>query len=78
MNDEPRGTGWTALKVVGLIFALFGMVGFGLCGLLGVAVGDGDSTVLGLGILGLLLAGGCLWGAIAIIRAGIRSRRPRA
>jgi len=66
------GTGWTFLKVLGVVFGLLGMVGFGLCSLCGFALGGNDREVLVLAILGACIAALCLWMVIAIIR---RARR---
>jgi hypothetical protein len=66
-EQQPQGSGWTAAKVVGLVIGLLLMVGFGLCGLLGVAVvvmfPPGSAEIFGstaagfaIAILGFLLA----------------------
>ena len=69
MNEPGEGrSGWTFLKVLGVIFGLLGMVGFGLCSLCGFVVASNDSDILLLALLGAFLAGLCLWRVITIFR----------
>jgi hypothetical protein len=55
------------LRVLGMIVALLLMIGFGMCGLLGVMLGasgggnDPLDGVMGLGLAGLAIAFGCAW-----------------
>ena len=50
----------TALRVVAIIFALLFLVGFGVCGVLGVVAGVTDGSfnfeVLALGLVGIAIA----------------------
>ncbi len=62
MNEPKAGSegGWNAARVLGMIVAVVGMVGFGVCSLCGIAMGISDrgrywSTVLGFVIAGLVL-----------------------
>lgn len=55
----PEG-GWNGARVLGMIVAVVGMVGFGVCSLCGIAIGIGDSgrywgTVLAFVIPGVIL-----------------------
>ncbi len=71
-----EGGGWNFLKVLGVIVGLVGMVGFGLCSLLGFALGGIDSGVALLALLGAALSALCLWGVVAIFRSTRKSRGP--
>ena len=68
------GSGWTFLKVLGVIFGLLGMVGFGLCSLCGFALGGHDSSVMLLAALGAVLAALCLWLVITMFRKAREDR----
>lgn len=75
-GDGPGGAVLTMLKVVALVIALTAMVGFGACGLFGVVLGGWfsfDTGLLGLGLLGIVIALICF----AIFRAIVRSLRPK-
>jgi hypothetical protein len=77
MNDRENSgsSGWTALKVLGLIVALLGMIGFGFCSFLGFALVSGvggDGGLLALAFLGLGLAIACLFMLLAIVRSANR------
>lgn len=67
-GSEPPSvrSGWTPLKILGMVAALVGMVGFGLCGVIGIALRDPGTMKLG--VLGLVIAGCFLWGIIVIMR----------
>ncbi len=69
-RDSGTDGGWTPLRVLGLLIALCGLVGFGVCGLCGItiAIGGSGADVLGLGIGGLLIATGFGLGIRAIVR----------
>jgi biotin transporter BioY len=45
MNEPDPGSegGWNAARVVGMIVAVVGMVGFGVCSLCGIAMGVSDN-----------------------------------
>jgi hypothetical protein len=55
--EEPSQTpsGWSFLKVVGVIIGFIGMAGFGVCTLCGLVIGAGDG-----GVLPFVLAGGVM------------------
>ena len=71
-SPDESGTGWTVAKVVGLVVCLVGMVGFGLCSLVGLMAGGlsgfGVFVVVGLGLTALSFLG-----VYAIIRS---ARKP--
>lgn len=68
--------GWTALKVLNLIVALLGMIGFGFCGLIGVVGGlDGELKLWAVGLLGFGIAVACLFTVVAIVRSVNRNPR---
>jgi hypothetical protein len=72
--EQPPGSGWTGAKVIGLIVGLFGMVGFGVCSLCGLAMsfqshGELLSTILIFSVPGLVLAVLCF----LLVRKVIRS-----
>jgi hypothetical protein len=75
--NEPQqsgASGWTPAKVLGLIIGLLLMVGFGACGLCGLAfMGSfpGDPTVLGLSLAGFAIA----TGGFFLVRKMIRLAR---
>lgn len=58
---EPSGGLFlTIVRAIGLLIAVIGMVGFGVCGIFGVGVGAlniGDVGMSGLGIIGLGILG---------------------
>jgi hypothetical protein len=66
--ESGQGSGWTFLKVVGVIFGLFGVAGFGLCSLCGFVIGGGDGDIVLLALLGAGLAFLCGWLVVAIFR----------
>jgi hypothetical protein len=68
------GSGWSFLKVLGVIVGLLGMVGFGLCSLCGFVVGGRDSGILLLALLGAGMAALCLWMVIAIFHKAAEDR----
>jgi ABC-type transport system involved in multi-copper enzyme maturation permease subunit len=71
-DDDSGGSGWTVWKVLGMIAALLGMVGFGfagLCGLLIAGIVGPDTETVAIGVLGLVIAVALLFGAIAIARS---------
>ena len=77
MNQQrEEGSGWTFLKVIGVIFGLLGLVGFGLCSLCGFALGGHDRDVIFLAVLGAVLAALCLWMVIAIFQRARKDREP--
>ncbi len=60
--DEPRqgsGGGWTATRIIGLVIGAFGMAGFGLCSLCGIAIStssrDGGGILLMFVLPGLVI-----------------------
>ena len=60
MNEPDPGSegGWNGARVLGMIVAVIGMVGFGVCSLCGIALGIGDKywgTILAFVIPGLIL-----------------------
>jgi hypothetical protein len=67
-------SGWTPLKVIGVIVGLLGTVGFGLCSLCGFVVAGSDKDVIWLALLGAGLAGLFGWMVVAIFRAARRDR----
>jgi hypothetical protein len=76
MNDDiKRGSGWTAGKVIGMILAVIGLIGFGLGGLCGLvfAVGGMQEGFL-FAIPGLVLAALFMW-AIRKIRRSVHGKR---
>jgi len=70
---EPTlpGSGWTPLKVLGMCAAILGTGGCGVCGVVGLAMGDAGSVLMGVVFLGV--ASLCLAGIIAIKRS-VRGR----
>jgi hypothetical protein len=66
--DPSPEPGWTALRVLGLIFGLLVLTGFGICGLCGIALGQTDFDILLLGLAGLVIAFGGLALIVVIIR----------
>ena len=72
------GGGWTVLKAIGVAFGLPAMVGFGLCSLLGFAVGSGNFDILALALLGAVLAVFFGWVVFAIFRSVRKDRDPDA
>jgi uncharacterized membrane protein len=68
------GSGWTFLKVLGVIFGLLGMVGFGICSLCGFAFAGHDMAILGLALLGAVLTALCVWLVVAMFRMARRDR----
>ena len=76
------GGGWTILKVIGVVFSLLALVGFGLCSLLGFAVGAGSGSgsgdILALALLGAVLAMFFGWVVFAIFRSVRKDRDPDA
>jgi hypothetical protein len=70
--ESGQGSGWTFLKVVGLIFGLLGVVGFGLCSLCGFVIGGGDTEIMLLALLGAVLAILSGWLMVTMVR---KSRR---
>ncbi len=78
MND-PRetgsGSGWTVLKVLGVIVGLMGLVGFGVCSLCGFSIGGRDTGIFVLASIGAVIAALFGWMAVAIIRSTIRGRK---
>jgi hypothetical protein len=73
--QQPEGSGWTAAKVLGVIFGLLLMVGFGVCGLCGMLFYS-SPTYRDPGILGLSLAGFAIATVgFFIVRAMVRSAR---
>ncbi|MDR2215467.1 MAG: hypothetical protein LBE59_06470 [Nevskiaceae bacterium] len=82
MNDPQNDSGgeWTIWKVLGLMIGFIGMAGFGICGLCGVYIGvnggSSDAQIVGLAVLGLLIAaafGAMVW---AIFRSVLRKPKP--
>ena len=74
MNANGGGSGWSFLKVLGVIAGLIGLVGFGLCSLLGFTVGGGDPLVLGLAVLGAALAFASWYLVATMFRSARRAR----
>lgn len=74
---KVTGTGWGFLKVLGLIFALLVMVGFGICGLCGLFIAADDaryrSDALMLSGIGLAIAVAFFFVVRAILRSGRNS-----
>ena len=74
MNEPQQSgeSGWTAAKVAGLIVGLLLMVGFGACGLFGLAINfsysPGDPAVYGLSLAGLAIATGGFFLARKMVR----------
>jgi hypothetical protein len=73
-NDlEPTPSGWTPLKVIGIIFGVLGMIGFGLCSLVGVVLGSDSATsfqqVLPYVFVGLVFTALFIWLIVAIVRS---------
>ena len=75
MNAPGPGSegGWNGARVLGMIVAVVGMVGFGICSLCGIAVGVSDNgrywgTVLAFVIPGLILTLLFIWLARTIVR----------
>lgn len=69
----------TFFKVVGIMICLALMVGFGLCGLMGVvmgASGGGDAAIIGLGLLGILIAGVCAVFIRAMLKTAGKDQPP--
>ena len=62
----------TFFRVIGLLIALASMLGFGICGLMGIAASFGSGDYLGLplffGLIGLLLAALSFWAFTAMTR----------
>jgi hypothetical protein len=50
--EEPSESGWSFLKVLGVIVGLIGMAGFGFCTLCGIAIGGGLGEFFFLILLG--------------------------
>jgi hypothetical protein len=71
-GESGEGSGWTFLKVVGVIFGLLGVAGFGLCSLCGFVISGGDGDIVLLALLGAGLAFLFGWLVVAIFR---RARR---
>ena len=85
MNEpqQPQASGWSAAKVLGLIFGLLLMVGFGVCGLCGLAInyagpGRADPAILGLSLAGFAIATGGFFLVRKMVRLarGKSSRNP--
>jgi Kef-type K+ transport system membrane component KefB len=74
-NLEPKTSGWTFGKVIGLLLGLIGMIGFGLCTLCGLVFsGSGDAEILGLTFLGACMTALSTWLVVAMIRKARESR----
>lgn len=77
-----EGGGWTVLKAIGVALALLAMVGFGLCSLLGFAVGagggSGSGEIFALALLGGVLSAFFGWIVFAIFRSVRKDRDPGA
>lgn len=74
-REDSGGSGWTVWKVLGLIVALLGTIGFGFCSFLGFAVVSsysGDVGLWALAFLGLGLAVAFLVMMVAIVRSANR------
>ncbi len=67
-------SGWTLLKIVGVVVGLFLMVGFGLCSVFGFLLGGGDSGILVLSFLGAGIAALAIWMVVSIFKAARRDR----
>jgi tellurite resistance protein TehA-like permease len=76
VGEKTDGCIIVTIKVVAFLGALVGMLGFGLCGLVGVGAGLGnDAGIVALGLAGLAIAVAFFFAARAILRSGQR-RRP--
>ena len=62
MNEPDSEGGWTFVRIIGALVGLIGMVGFGVCGLLGLVIsangglGASDGFIFLLALAGLALA----------------------
>jgi hypothetical protein len=75
MNPESSGgSGWTFLKVLGVIVGLLGLVGFGLCSLCGFVLAASDKDALWYALMGAGIASLFGWMIVAIFRAARRDR----
>jgi F0F1-type ATP synthase assembly protein I len=54
MSEADDGSGWTFFRVLGLIFGLLVMAGFGFCSLCGLSYGMGSEPM---GLLVFILPG---------------------
>ena len=72
------GSGWTFLKILGVVFGLLGMVGFGLCSLCGFALGGHDSGVILLAVVGRRPRGAVPLAGDHHVPEGARGSRTRA
>ena len=76
MQEPGRNeSGWSFLKVLGVVVGLMGMAGFGLCSLFGLmfAVG-GSSEVIGLVLLGIGLTALSAWLVATMFRKAREER----
>ena len=74
MTERGGGSGWTILKVLGVIVGLIGLAGFGLCSVFGFAIGVRDPLVLGLTLLGVGLAFASGYLVVSMFRSARRAR----
>ena len=78
MDDNPQSStsGWTFLKVIGVILGILGMVGFGLCTLCGVLVSfDGGLGDLWSWVLaGAVMTGLSIWLVFTMFRKAREAR----
>ena len=74
MNERGGGSGWSVLKVLGVIIGLIGLAGFGLCSVFGFAFGIRDPLVLGLTLIGVGLATASGYLVVAMFRSARRAR----
>jgi len=74
MSPERGSSGWTPLKVIGVIVGLLGVVGFGFCSICGFVFAGSDRDVLWLALLGAVIAALFVWMVVAIFRAARRDR----
>jgi len=74
--DEAAPAGWNVLRVLGFIFGLLVMTGFGFCSLCGLAIGAGSDMEILLTFILPGLAAAALGFALARWMY-VRARRPK-
>ena len=68
-HADSRGSGWTVLKVIGLVLASLALSGFGLVGMCGLVLGIYDAAIFGWALAALLAAAASLAIVVWIIRS---------
>jgi len=71
---DSRDSGWTALKVIGVILSSIAMLGFGALGMCGLVLAGYGAEILGLALAALLAAGASLAIMVWIVRSADRDR----